>query len=147
MIWWFFAGLLVGRFISDFERRRIVGCYGDIYMTRIILLRTRWFKLMLNYFHRSDEDRAQHDHPWPFWSFILWRGYLEHTPEGVKRIRPCRLIYRPCWWIHRVELINGPALTLVVTGRRVREWGFHTDKGWVHWKTFGREHCEDGDKK
>jgi len=137
-------GILIGRIGGDFEVKRILGCEKHLYMTRIILLRTRWGKLMINYFHRSDEDRALHDHPWRFWSFILWRGYLEHTRSGARRIRPLTLNYRPPRWTHRVEMMNGkPACTLVWTGRRVREWGFHTDKGWMHWKEFGREYCND----
>ena len=76
------VGILIGRAISDFEIKRILGCEKHLYMTRTILLRTRWGKLMINYFHRSDEDRALHDHPWTFYSLILWRGYLEHTRGG-----------------------------------------------------------------
>lgn len=26
--------------------------------------------------------------------------------------------------------------TLFITGRKVREWGFHCESGWVHWKMF-----------
>jgi len=138
------VGILIGRAISDFEIKRILGCEKHLYMTRTILLRTRWGKLMINYFHRSDEDRALHDHPWTFYSLILWRGYLEHTRGGVQRIRPRRIIKRKPWWTHRVELIDAkPACTLVWTGRRVRVWGFHTEEGWKDWQTFGREHCND----
>jgi hypothetical protein len=143
---YFFVGVLIGKVLGSFQIRKIEGCYGDLYMTRIILFRTQWFKLMVNIFHRSDDDRALHDHPWHFWSFILWRGYIEHTAEGAKRIRPFQLIHRNPWWTHRVELVKSPAVTLVVTGRKVREWGFHTKKGWMHWKKFGREHCNDGEE-
>jgi hypothetical protein len=29
-----------------------------------------------------------------------------------------------------------PAWTLFITGRRVRDWGFHCPKGWVPWQEF-----------
>ena len=46
-------------------------------MTRYKLLLTRWGNLYLHVFHRSDEDRELHDHPWGFVSLILWGGYYE----------------------------------------------------------------------
>jgi hypothetical protein len=43
---------------------------------------------------------------------------------------------------HRVVLdkdIYGksiPCWTLVITGRVVRDWGFHCPQGWRHWREF-----------
>lgn len=35
----------------------------------------------LHIFLRSDDDRALHDHPWDFWTFLLVNGYREHRDE------------------------------------------------------------------
>lgn len=97
-------------------KKVIYGCKsrgdGDsAYLTHWTLLTTRWGELKLHIFHRSDADDL-HDHPWNFWSVILWPGYLEVTP-GEDPKRPNRLrrwplvpAYRPAEWQHRVQLLT-----------------------------------------
>jgi hypothetical protein len=131
------------------EVKVIEGCeaQGDLgvpYMTRYILFRTSFGGLYVHVFHRSDNDRARHDHPWNFVSMILWRGYVEDRPGDRKRYYPGALLFRPATWIHRVELLrdcNGaelPAVTLVWTTSKIRVWGFHVPDGWVEWREFFR---------
>ncbi len=126
------------------RKQIIYGCdlRGDgesPYMTRWMLLS----RVYLHLFHRSDAD-DRHDHPFGFWVFVLWRGYIEDTPNGRRRIWPCSLRYCPPEWVHRVELIGGkPAVTLVVRGPKVREWGFFTPAGWIQWQDyFARLGCK-----
>lgn len=110
--------------------------YRDVYMTRWLLLSTKWFTIRLHLFRRSDND-VMHDHPWPFISILLWRGYFEETPKGKRWYIPGSILYRPAVWIHKVILKNNlPCLTLCVTGKKVREWGFHCPERWKHWKEF-----------
>ena len=95
----------------------------------------------VHYFHRSDHDEA-HDHPWPFWTLVLWRGYREHIrlPDGTERVRrlwPGMIVYRPANHAHWVELIDGkPAVTFVHRGPYCREWGFFTAQGWQQWREY-----------
>lgn len=127
-----------------FEVKKIYGCHGGLYMTRIILARFKGGeKMMLNYFHRSDEDRHLHDHPWSFRTFILWRGYIEVLEHSALTVKPLQTLRRPAQWKHRVLLKNGkPALTLVFTGPNVREWGYHTPDGWIsHDDWWRKEGC------
>ncbi len=105
----------------------------------------RWWVIPRNagcnvYLHeilRSDDDRALHDHPWPNTSLLLAGRYVEHTPEGS--------FMREAGWIgergadaaHRLEILpDERAVSLFMTGPKVREWGFHCPKGWVHWQDF-----------
>ena len=37
---------------------------------------------------------------------------------------------------HRLELHEGPVWSLVFMGRKVREWGFQTEDGWVHHEDY-----------
>jgi hypothetical protein len=67
------------------KKKEIANCEGDPYLTRWFIIRTRLIGIFLHRFHRSDEDRALHDHPWTFISIILWRGYWEHT----EKVFPC----------------------------------------------------------
>lgn len=119
------------------------------YLVRITLFSLFGFNVYLHVILRSDEDRALHDHPWPFVSIILVGGYWEHFidthGEKVQQFRsPWSVLFRRSKFAHRVELpvSDDPALTLVFTGRRCRKWGFHCPQGWVHWKAFvGQNGC------
>jgi len=92
-----------------------------------MLLTIRQLQLCLHVFHSSDWTDDYHDHPWPFVSLILWRGYIEQTPDGKRRRRwPGMVLLRKATHQHRVELIKEkPAVTLVVVGPRVRTGYFY----------------------
>lgn len=128
-------------------RRFIWSCTADRgpLLTRYYLIQTRWFALYLHHLQASDEDRALHDHPWAFVAFLLSSGYFEWIPTtgGERRVwrRRFSLLFRPATWQHRLELVR-PTWTLVFRSRRLREWGFITNHGWMHWKAYGREFCD-----
>lgn len=150
------------------RKKIIYGCEsrGDShspYLTRYTLLDTTSLQICLHVFHRSDAAEL-HDHPWPFASLILWRGYIEEvaqkyyvnrdrTSDGFlagwvswsrlnglvsrKRKWPGMVIFRKAQHAHRVELIDGkPAVTLVFMGRKIRDWGFFTSRGWESFKSY-----------
>lgn len=127
-----------------FKKKIITGCEsrGDAdspYLTRWTLFEFDSLGLMIHRFHRSDTDEL-HDHPWWFVSLILWRGYREHTPTGVKRYWPGSILLRPAMHAHRVELIDGKsAWTVVLRGGYRREWGFFTQKGWQWFREYFKE--------
>lgn len=109
------------------------------YLTRFVLRGLRFGpggKLFLHYFHRGDVEPYHHDHPWPFWSLILWGGYWEHTPKGKRWYGPGCLLRRPADWQHHVELPPGAhCWTLVWTGAKERSWGFWCpERGWIPWR-------------
>lgn len=86
---------------------------------------------------RSDDDRALHDHPWANTSLLLAGGYIEHTPEGPFVRRAGDVVTRPAETLHRLEVAPGArAISLFMTGPKVREWGFSCPQGWVHWEDF-----------
>ena len=93
-------------------------------------------KVFLHLFHRGDAEDYPHDHPWPFWSLILWGGYYEHTATGKHWHGPGSLLRRPAEWQHRVELHGKrKCVTLIWTGKKQRTWGFVCpDKGWINWR-------------
>jgi hypothetical protein len=127
-----------------FDRKTIYGCEarGDAqsaYLTRLALVSGSLGAVYLHLFHRSDADE-HHDHPWNFVSVILWRGYVEETPKGKRRVWPGMVLFRRAAHRHSVKLVDGkPALTLVIRGPYVREWGFFTARGWEHWKAYFRD--------
>jgi hypothetical protein len=83
-----------------------------------------------------------HTHPWRFITFILWNGYVEETPNGKKIYGPGRILYRPLDWIHRLEIYQ-PCITLVITFKKIQEWGFVTKNGLIPWfKYTSQSKCE-----
>lgn len=116
------------------------------YMLRWYLIpRNRRLNIYLHKFCRDDDDRALHDHPWWFVSVMLRGMYIEYMPhsQGACRVRRAvSFAFRKATHQHRVELRKRedgspiPCCTLVVTGRKVREWGFWCPKGFVPWHQF-----------
>ncbi|MFJ1257876.1 hypothetical protein [Cupriavidus sp. CuC1] len=84
---------------------------------------------------RSDDDRAFHDHPWPYVTVILRGGYTEVTPvydasglyqgEARKWHGPGSILFRRAKSWHRLEVPEGKtAWTLFITGKYQQRWGF-----------------------
>lgn len=119
-------------------------------------------------FVRSDDDRANHDHPWDWCSLLLANDYIEHTgnsfawpPEvQVEHYRAGSLRFGRAEGLHRVQLFPGeqvvwlkdgsglatnetPVWTLFITGKWRRDWGFMCKHGWVWWRDYdSRGGCE-----
>ncbi len=113
------------------------------YLNRwFVIPRNRVFNIYAHEFHRSDDDRALHDHPWFNISILLAGEYTEHTiAAGGVRYRRIRragdIVVRGPRHAHRIELHAGPCRTLFVTGPRLRDWFFHCpDAGLIPWQEF-----------
>jgi hypothetical protein len=115
----------------------------------------RWFVAPRNpfcnvYLHqilRSDDDRAGHDHPWDNRTLVIEGGYDEilfgaPTPwqeSGRVQRQPGDIVDRVATDTHRLIVPDGrEAISLFMTGPRLREWGFWCADGerWVHYKDF-----------
>lgn len=123
----------------------VIGPSNDPYLERWwVIPRNKLFNIFLHHFLRSDDDMALHDHMYVNASIILSGRYIEHFLDGSTRLRApwrpwafWRVAMRLPSTAHRVALIEeSPVWTIFVTGPRVRQWGFHCPKGWVHWKDF-----------
>jgi hypothetical protein len=93
-----------------------------------------------------DDDRAFHDHPWWFITLVLRGGYTDSSPNGNEHIRAGNVRYRPALHQHTVIPDPGGAWTLLVTGPKIRPWGFWLNgKFWKANKWFltrGHHPCE-----
>lgn len=78
-------------------------------------------------------------------SDMEWLGYnmTYFTHKRVSKIvHPGSIIYRKAEDRHKLE-IHQPALTLVITFKKTRQWGFWTKQGWVpFFKYNSNNHCE-----
>jgi hypothetical protein len=123
-----------------------IGGEANPYLLRWhVIPRNRWFNVYLHKIVRDDDDRALHDHPWWSFSVLLWGRLHEIDKNGMNLISFPLFIFRlrSAQYAHRLELKSNVAWTLFITGRRIREWGFHCPQGWRHWKDFtSGEHGE-----
>ena len=118
------------------EPDHVIGARDDPYLLRwYVIPRNRWANVYLHEFHRDDDDRALHDHPWDFVSWVIHGAYIEHTAFG-ERVRRRGIALRIAEIAHRVELLAPVVRTLIVTGPTRREWGFWCPQGWRHWRDF-----------
>lgn len=99
--------------------------------------RSRLGNIYLHKVTGSDDDRALHDHPWFNISIILAGSYNEVLKDRtIKRARG-DVVFRSAKTPHRLEVVgSSPVWSIFITGPKIREWGFHCPKGWVHWKKF-----------
>lgn len=128
-----------------FASRTILNCDKEPYLKRWYLIRTDRFAIFVHKFLRSDEDRALHDHPWPFIVIPIWRGYHEESLKGIHRVLPILGIRkRRATYRHRVILIDGkPSWSIFIRFRKQRVWGFWPESGFVDWKQWWHDLCED----
>ena len=114
-----------------FSRRVIV---SEDYMIRWHLIpQNRWCNVMLHRFNGADPGRDLHDHPWDFVTIMLRGHYWESVPAAHYNdvLLPFSIRYRKAEYTHAVTTVYRPTWTLVMTGRYRRQWGFHTEAGWV----------------
>jgi hypothetical protein len=129
----------------------IVGSKRNPYLKRHWLFKSWLLGIYVHEFRRSDDDRALHDHPWPYVTHPLRGMYFEHSKDGMRVVNAGDTVwsFNPKR-AHRVELwkdttvkaggvvvvTERPCFTLFIRGPDMREWGFLCKKGWVHWKDF-----------
>jgi len=128
---------------------------NEAYLVRysFLWLSCKWWAVKVHHILLSD-DACPHSHPWAFISIMLWGGYLEHrltkepnynlSEPPFKEIKTQHsysfgsILWRPKNTIHRLELVK-PCWTLVVTFRKVQDWGFYTPKGFVQHEQYNED--------
>ncbi len=130
----------------------------DPYLERFILERGTTY---LHVIYGSDGDRDPHCHPFDFVSTIIHGSYVETAyvrfcescdrrdgrdllfcttcakplscvESGVKAYYPGSKNKKAAHELHRLTVQDGPVVTLVERGPKIREWGFMTPTGWQH---------------
>ena len=122
--------------IDDHIPRDVIETDGRPYMKRYYLHHSPAMSIRLHHLLTSDPGRDLHDHPWDFCSLLLTGGYRETTPDGETDYRSPCVVSRRAEQFHRLDLLDGPMWTYVVTGPVRRRWGFMTEGGWVHWREY-----------
>lgn len=125
---------------------------GTVHVRRRQIVRTPWFGIYLHRILTRDFDRHAHDHPWPFVSLILRGGYVEFVTgdDGLplECVRTRGSLHRmPVEKAHLIYEVAPNTLTLVLTGRHGRDWGYWTAEGWVSHSDYAQTfHARDDDR-
>ena len=99
------------------------------------------FAVFIHYFHRSDDDREQHNHPWSkSMAIILKGGYREERGDYVRTYTPGMINVIGKDDYHRVDLLypDKGSWSLFIAGRNVGSWGFKDAKTGTHipWREY-----------
>jgi hypothetical protein len=133
------------------QPHQVIGDPENPYLLRwFIIPPNRYCQIYWHRFIRSDEP-TPHDHPWPFCSIILHGKYFEAVPGDRRRLRRAgHIAFRRATHTHRVTLdttpsgAEKPCTTLIITGPRIRPWGFWCDsQRFIPWQDFGPGGCGD----
>lgn len=126
---------------------------GELYLVRWRVIQTPWFGVFVHKINEPDFDRDCHDHPWNFTSIILRGGYTEEVwPVPRHLFMPDTLgaapiSYQRRWNLfsrhrmttekaHKIISVKPGTISLILVGRRFRDWGFWTPQGWVVWTEY-----------
>ena len=111
------------------------------------LLNLGLFSIRLHEWHRSDDKRFFHDHPWHFVTLVLRGSYTDVSAAGRDRLTVGSLRFRHAGHAHYVEVPVGGCTTIIVTSRVVRNWGFWVKGKFVRplrfFGKFGHPPCND----
>lgn len=154
------AGKIRNRFWWDTE---VIGPPECPVFYRWTLARVLGRKVFFHRFQPNADDRAEHDHPAPFWTFVLRGSYVDRSycvpcdgdgfllPDDAKcracggtgevreLMRPGMLRYRAAEYRHVTRVGPRGCWTLVLMGRKTRRWGFWEKGVWWFWKDHERE--------
>lgn len=125
-----FAHVDIGRFRIG-GSHQVLGSAGRSYLERWIL----WLgvgTLRLHRFHRGDDDRAPHNHPFWFVTFPLGSykekvfGLADNSIQ-VQEVEGFRFHFRPAKHTHIVmdQPNKKKFWTIVLTGMHQQSWGFY----------------------
>jgi hypothetical protein len=115
------------------------GAATGVYVRRWYL-ETPFFTVRLHHWLHSDDTRHFHDHPWWFITMVLKGSYVDLSPEKNELMIPGRIRFRPANHRHSVKVGSGGAWTILLTGPKVRRWGFWVGKKWKKSNKYFLEH-------
>ena len=128
-------GLMVKHALSN-NPDMIIGDADDPYLVRWWFRRSEESSIYLHLILKDDKDKELHDHPWDSTSYMLHGTLREHTKTGQHIYTKGDLVMRKAEDAHRLEVIEGPVLTMFMTGPRKRNWGFWCGETLVPWQQY-----------
>lgn len=82
----------------------------------------------LHHWLGDDDHRHPHNHPYWFFTFVLWGGYEDWSyvdgETRVERLRRFDWRFRPANHMHQVLNVEPNTWTFLITGPAMFRWGF-----------------------
>jgi len=106
----------------------------------------RWYfetplgSIRLHHWLHSDDSRNFHDHPWWFITLVLRGGYTDVSPSGTTVMNVGKITFRPANHQHTVQVNKGGCWTVLLTGPKIRKWGFWVGKKFKKANKYFLEH-------
>jgi hypothetical protein len=130
--------------MERFRPDEIIERYGSPFFERWYLCRKSEGEVENRYLHRflRSDFEDPHDHPWSNESVVLAGSYTEcwqrspSDPIGYGTRKPGQVVARNAELIHCITQVEPGTITLFVTGRKSRGWGFWTKNGFVHHESY-----------
>lgn len=94
----------------------------------------RSFNIVLHKICQSDPADL-HDHPYDYFTIILWGGYWEETDKGIYWRGPGYFSFRRAEDYHRL-IVKKPCWTLFTHFKCRRPWGFLFKNKWMDHKEY-----------
>lgn len=113
------------------EWRHALGLPECPYVYRWMIGHHRIGSIRLHHWLGPDDDRAVHDHPWWFITWVIKGWYLDCREKGARVLQAGEIAYRPALHRHTVVPSREGCWTLVLTGPVRRSWGFWPDGKFV----------------
>jgi hypothetical protein len=113
------------------------------YITRLHLCMAPIGAICIHWLNGPDPEPFLHDHPVSFLSILLRGRYVEVREVGPNiRILKGRRHFNfvRATDAHTIKWVAPGTVTICFMGPKVREWGFHTDKGWVNWQKYNEKY-------
>jgi hypothetical protein len=87
-------------------------------------LKTPWGNVLLHRMYAPIAHHHYHDHPWNFWSIVLWGGYWEQMRGDIHAEwrGPGSIRYRTAETAHKTTTYDRVSWSLCFTGRKTRTW-------------------------
>lgn len=122
--------------------REQLRCTTGIYLERWYL-ETPFGSIRLHHWLHGDDARHHHSHPWHFITIVLLGSYVDRTATGEDRLHIGSVRFRKAEHEHYVDLDSKSCWTLLLTGPRIRRWGFRVNRKFVKANKYfliNREH-------
>ena len=108
-----------------FEKRFVIPDYDnpkEPSRIRWRLFHCPYFGIYLHKWFKPDPRSTPHNHPWPFFSLIIWGWYVERRIGGRQSIRWINVVHRQDF--HSVAEVKPGTWSLMFVGRDRGDWGY-----------------------
>lgn len=82
------------------------------------------FSIRVHVWHRSDDKRFLHNHPFNFLTIVLKGGYTDVQEGKTDVLSRGSVRFRKASHLHYVAWPNDPTITLLICGPKKQNWGF-----------------------